>query len=84
MALAVIELVLFGGAAGMDTGLQRVYAVTVQAPWLIPYDDAFWWMVPTSVAVLTVPFCAMSVALEYVVVSPWSRTCPAASSGRGW
>jgi YD repeat-containing protein len=66
--LALIELCFFGTALGLSTAPRRVYAVTVQAPWLIPYESDFWWMIPVSVGVLTVPFYAMSVVLEYAVV----------------
>src|SRR5437879_349487 len=38
LALATIEGVFFGTARGLDTSIHRVYAVTIQAPWLIPYE----------------------------------------------
>lgn len=76
MLLALIELFFFGTAIGLNTPLRRVYAVTVQAPWLIPYERDLWWMIPASVTVLTVPFCAMSVLLEYPVVRRLVRDLP--------
>jgi len=66
--LALIEVTFFGSAAGLDSPLRRAYAVTVQSPWLIPYEREFWWMIPVSVGVLTIPFYVMSVVSEYVVV----------------
>jgi hypothetical protein len=66
--LALVELCFFGTALGLSTASRRVYAITVQAPWLIPYESDFWWMIPVSIGVLTVPFYAMSVVLEYAVV----------------
>ena len=57
-----------GGALGLDTLTRRAYAVTIQAPWLIPYESDLGWMVPVAFLSLTVPFYVMSVASEYVVV----------------
>jgi len=68
MILALIEVIFFGSAAGLDSPLRRAYAVTVQSPWLIPYESEFWWMIPVSVGVLTIPFYVTSVVSEYVVV----------------
>jgi hypothetical protein len=66
--LASVELLCCGTALGLQTPLQRVYAVTIQAPWLIPYEKEFWWMVPSAIVVLTVLFCAMSIGSEYPIV----------------
>src|SRR5437870_1038067 len=45
LALVVADLSVGGGGAwGLDTPLQRLAAVTVQAPWLIPYEGEFYWM----------------------------------------
>jgi hypothetical protein len=66
--LATLELICCGTAVGLETLTQRVYAVTVQAPWLIPYEEDLWWMVPASFAVLSVLFCAISIAAEYPFV----------------
>ena len=54
---AGVELICCGDAVGLGTVGQRVFAVTVQAPWLIPYETDLWWMVPAATAVLTVLFC---------------------------
>lgn len=62
--LALGELVCCGSAKGLATVGTRIYAVTVQAPWLIPYEDDFYWMIPAALAVLLVPFLAASVAIE--------------------
>ena len=56
-----------GGFRGLGTPAQKLYAVTVQAPWLLPYQDHFSWMVPAATAVLCVPFFFMSVWTEFQV-----------------
>jgi hypothetical protein len=66
--LAVMQLNCCGGALGLDSLTRRAYAVTIQAPWLIPYEDDLRWMVPVAFISLTIPFYAMSVASEYLVV----------------
>jgi hypothetical protein len=66
--LAFIELRCCAAATGLDSLPRRLYAVTVQAPWLMPYDDDLRWMVPVSIFVLAVPFCLMSVATESIVL----------------
>jgi hypothetical protein len=62
--LAILQLTCCGTALGLHTPLRRVYAVTIQAPWLIPYESDFWWMIPAAAAVLVVLFCALSIACE--------------------
>lgn len=64
IALAAIELACCGGAAGLDTAARRIYAVTIQAPWLIPYETALGWMIPCALAVLLIPFFVLTVAIE--------------------
>ena len=66
--LALLQLRFFGTALGLDSIPKRVYAVTIQAPWLIPYEDDLRWMVPISFAVLTIPFCLMSIGVENAVL----------------
>jgi hypothetical protein len=66
--LAVMQLSCCGGAPGLDSPIKRLYAVTIQAPWLIPYESDLHWMVPAAFLVLTIPFYGMSVLSEYLVV----------------
>jgi hypothetical protein len=75
-ALAVMEFRCCGGASGLASPMARVYAVTIQAPWLIPYESDLHWMVPAAFVVLTIPFCAMSIVFEYVVVRQFFRHLP--------
>ena len=56
-----------GGAFDMDTTLGRILAVTVQAPWLLPYESHMHWMIPTAGIVLLVPFFFVSWRSEYLV-----------------
>ena len=80
---AGVELACCGEAEGLGTGAQRVYAVTVQAPWLIPYETNLWWMVPAATVVLSIFFYGMSILVEYPIVR---RGVPglAASAARQW
>ncbi len=88
--LAALEMVVTGGgsAFGLSTLYTRVFAVTAQAPWLIPYEHDLYWMIPTAAAVLLVPFFFMSVFVEGLVmrrffkgdrdsVKRWSRNANA-------
>ncbi len=67
-ALALIELLWFGSARGFETPLQKIYSVTVQSPWLMPYAEQAIWIVPVAAAVLSIPMYAMSVLSEYAIV----------------
>jgi hypothetical protein len=44
-----------GGAHGLQTWWQKLYAVTVQAPWLIPYESDLFWMIPAAALVMLIP-----------------------------
>lgn len=70
-----------GQAWGLETPLLKVAAVTVQAPWLIPYENDLYWMVPAASLVLLVPCFAVS-----VVVEAWtlSRLWPTTDRKRIW
>jgi hypothetical protein len=64
LILATIEMVCCGDAKGLSTPVTRIYAVTVQAPWLIPYDRDLHWMIPTALLAFAIPCFALSVAIE--------------------
>ena len=82
--LALLQLVTGGGAAyGIDTPLQKMLAVTWQAPWLIPHEADLGWMIPAAMLVLLVPFFFASWAIEAAIVSLgfrpfWNRPVRAA------
>jgi hypothetical protein len=64
--LAAIEIaVTHGGQAyGLQTSWDKVLAVTLEAPWLVPYESDLHWMIPVSATVLLVPFFFMSLFTE--------------------
>jgi hypothetical protein len=64
MASATVEAVFFGGARGLSTFWERAYAVTIQAPWLIPYESDLPWMIPIALVVFAVPCFIVSVMVE--------------------
>lgn len=71
--LAGIQGALFGTAIGLQSFWTKLYAVTVQSPWLIPYEDEFYWMIPSALAVLAVPFFLLSVFVEAPIVRKIAR-----------
>ncbi len=65
LLLVVTQIVSGGGQAyGLDSPLKVIYSITLQAPWLIPYESDLYWMVPSAFAVLLVPFFFVSVYAE--------------------
>ena len=63
--LVVIQMLSGGGSAyGLQSFWTRVYAVTVQAPWLIPYEQDMKWMIPAAAAYLLIPAFFASVFIE--------------------
>ncbi|PAW75905.1 MAG: hypothetical protein B9S32_17145 [Verrucomicrobia bacterium Tous-C9LFEB] len=66
LILVVIQMAGLGGnkSYGMETLALKIYAVTVQAPWLIPYETDLYWMLPTAGLVLLVPTFFVSVYIE--------------------
>ncbi|MDO4573908.1 MAG: hypothetical protein Q4D98_01700 [Planctomycetia bacterium] len=68
-------LVLGGRAYGLDSPLQAFVTVVLQATWLVPYEEEFYWMIPTAASVLLVPFFFASVYLERWLLYPvWKKT----------
>ena len=66
--LLVILQFFTGGdkAYGLDSTLGKIIAVTWQAPWLIPYEENFNWMLPIAGIVLLIPFYFASWWSEYL------------------
>lgn len=64
LALVFTELTFGSTAWGLDTPIKRIAAVTIQAPWLIPYQNDIYWMVPTASLVLMFPFLIVSAIVE--------------------
>jgi hypothetical protein len=65
-ALVIVEIMLSQGgrAYGINTLSGKIIAVTVQAPWLIPYESDLDWMIPAASIVLLIPFFFVSVFIE--------------------
>jgi hypothetical protein len=66
-ALLLIQMVVPGGGGaelGIDTLVGKFFAVTLQAPWLIPYDTDLYWMVPAAVLFMLPFFGLVSVFVE--------------------
>lgn len=60
-------------AWGIDTFVQKLLAVTVQSPWLIPYPNAPNWFLPAAATSLCLCFYVMSIILEVFVVKLYAR-----------
>ncbi len=56
-----------GGVYGLSTPLGAIASVTLQAAWLIPYEQDLYWMIPAAGAFLMIPFFLMSVLIEDLV-----------------
>jgi hypothetical protein len=67
LAMVLVEGLYFGEAKGLDSLWAKIYAVTVQSPWLIPYEKDLVWMVPIAGVVLAIPLCLMSIVSEYFI-----------------
>lgn len=70
---STLELRFFGTALGLDNPAKSIYAVTVQAAWLIPYNANLWWMIPVATLVLTAVFYVASVLIEWLVMKCMQR-----------
>jgi hypothetical protein len=66
--LALLQYCLGGTRAyGLQTWWEKLYAVTIQAPWLIPYEGDMRWMVPLAGAYLLIPAFFVSVWVERMI-----------------
>lgn len=66
--LVLVQMVTGGGGAhGIDSVIEKILAVTWQAPWLIPYEKDLNWMIPVAGLVLLIPFFFASWWSEYFV-----------------
>lgn len=65
LALVVIQMMLGGGSAPkIPDPWFSIYTVTVQAPWLLPYEDRLYWMIPTACLILLIPAFFVTVWIE--------------------
>ncbi len=66
--LVILQMATGGGSSyGLSTPLQKLAAVTWQAPWLVPYESELYWMIPSASLVLLVPFYFASWFIEFKV-----------------
>ncbi len=74
--MVVLQMIAGGGAMyGLDSPLKLILAVTIQAPWLIPYEAELYWMIPVAMFVLLFPFFFVSVFAErYILLKLWKDT----------
>ncbi len=75
VVLATVELAFFETAMGLDGFWRKLYAVTVQGPWLIPYSQQDW-MVPTALAIMALPCLALSVLVEAPILARVATKSP--------
>lgn len=81
--LVVIQLLTGGDKAyGLISILDKILAVTWQAPWLIPYESDLHWMVPVAGLVLLVPFFFVSWWSEYLVSKKLLKETEAVTTNR--
>ena len=66
--LSAQQLVGGGDVHGLSTTLGKIYAVTVQAPWLVHSGRDLFWMVPAAAIVMLVPAFFLSVWIERLVL----------------
>ena len=65
--LLFIQTISGGSVAwGINTIWGKIIAITWQAPWLIPYQFQFNWMIPSAGIVLLIPFFFVSWWIEYL------------------
>lgn len=63
-----------GAAVPIGTFLGKLFAVTVQAPWLLPYEAELHWMVPAALLFMLPFFGVVSVYVERPVFR-WIAKC---------
>jgi len=65
---ATFEMIFWGGVLGEGPISWGLLSVTLQAAWLLPYEEHLWWMGPAACLVLSLVFYLVSVFFEYQVV----------------
>lgn len=73
-ALVGLQLISGGGSSyGLETPMQKLLAVTWQAPWLIPYESGLHWMLPAASLTLLIPYFFTSYFVEAPIVTHFER-----------
>jgi hypothetical protein len=78
LAMLFLEVVSTANSAmGMDSPAKTLAAVTLQAAWLIPYEEHLFWMIPCAATVLLIPCFVVSVFIEHLVLARcWKEKDP--------
>lgn len=73
--LLVVQLFASGGDSyGLHSTWTVLYAVIIQAPWLIPYEEDLYWMVPIAGLYLLLPSFFVSVYSErFIYLRSWKE-----------
>lgn len=69
--LAFIQMAIPGGGGifpNLPVVLKMILSVTLQAPWLLPYERALFLMIPASMMFLLIPFFFVSVWIESLIL----------------
>ncbi|MBX3486747.1 MAG: hypothetical protein KF798_02435 [Candidatus Paracaedibacteraceae bacterium] len=67
VVLVLIQLITPGGQgtySGLSNPVIGLLSVTLQAPWLLPYESQFYWMIPCAFLFLMIFFFIMSIFSE--------------------
>jgi len=68
LVLFFLEVALGGGSfRSLDSFGNRLFAVTVEAPWLVPYESEYGWMLPAAGLYLMIFFFFVSWGIEWFV-----------------
>jgi len=76
IVLVLLQLfVIPGGQSGYNfrSPFGAIASVTLQAAWLMPYEDQLYWMVPTAAMVLLVPAFFVTILTEGFVLRVFWR-----------
>ena len=65
VGLVFVQMLVGGGRVpNLAEPWFSVYTVTVQAAWLLPFEDRLYWMIPTACTVLLLPAFFVTVFIE--------------------
>lgn len=76
LVLLLLEMLIPGGAGtfpDLPEFWRRILSVTLQAPWLLPHESEFYWMIPVACGVLFIPFYYMSYWVEGIIISRYMK-----------
>jgi hypothetical protein len=78
LCLLIVQMSFPGGGGTFPTLKGTIWpyvlGVTLQAPWLVPYESQFYWMIPTAAVVLFIPMFYASYWIESKLLVRMLRT----------